>query len=139
MGAGLDKKIISILIGFLTDVIGIYRFGSAGTAFARPDSDIDIAVLLSPGAAKKVDSKKWRILREKLESEFHTSVDLINLRQVDTVFQNEIVTNGRCIYCSDEFQLQTYEMLSLSFYQKLNEERAEILQDIINTGRILSL
>ena len=38
----------------------------------------------------------------------------------------------------NERAIAEFEMLSLSFWQKLNEERAGILSDIARTGSVLS-
>ncbi len=62
-------------------------------------------------------------------------VDLINLREVSTVFQNEIITADRRIYTGDAYGADEFEMLALSFYQKLGEERREILEEFWRTGR----
>ncbi len=64
-------------------------------------------------------------------------MDLVNLRKANTVFQNEIMQQGRIIYQQDERVVDEFEMQVLSSYQKLNEERAGILEDILETGRIL--
>jgi uncharacterized protein len=53
-------------------------------------------------------------------------VDLINLRETNTVFQNEIITEGRLICMTDESATDAFEMNVMSAYQKLNEERAGI-------------
>ena len=65
-----------------------------------------------------------------------SSIDLVNLRCVSTVFQNEILASGRRIYTGDFIAVQEFEMLVLSFYQKLNHERAGIIEEIRKTGRI---
>jgi hypothetical protein len=69
-------------------------------------------------------------------------VDLVNLRMVDTVFQARIIETGRLLYTSGSSsgsgETASFEMLTLSYYQKLNEERAEIIQDIVRTGRVLA-
>jgi hypothetical protein len=64
-------------------------------------------------------------------------VDLINLRAVNIVFQHEIIQEGKTIYQQSEYVVDNYEMIVMSLYQKLNEERADILQDIFQTGRII--
>lgn len=64
-------------------------------------------------------------------------MDLINLREVNTVFQNEIITEGSLIYLADEAETDAFEMKVMSAYQKLNDERAAILKDIEATGRVL--
>lgn len=52
-----------------------------------------------------------------------------------TVFQKEIVTTGRRIACADNYAAEEFEMLTLSLYQKLNEERKEILEQFFETGK----
>ncbi|MCZ7670644.1 MAG: hypothetical protein M5U34_27580 [Chloroflexi bacterium] len=41
----------------------------------------------------------------------------------------------RRIFCADEYAADEFEMLTLSYYQKLNEERREILAEFARTGR----
>ncbi len=74
--------------------------------------------------------------REELECLTGRSVDLINLRETNTVLQNEIITEGRLIYLSDESGKDAFEMNVMSAYQKLNEERAGILEEIESSGKV---
>lgn len=113
----------------------IYLFGSYGTADEWPDSDVDIALLLPADKAKMAPSLAMDELRFKLEALLGKTVDLINVRQVSTVFQKEIIFADRRIYTGDEYAAEEFEMLTLSFYQKLNEERREILDEFWRTGR----
>ena len=62
-------------------------------------------------------------------------MDLIDLRQMSTVFQKEIIMADRRIYCRDEYAVDEFEMLTLSFYQKLNQERSEVLAEGLRSGR----
>jgi predicted nucleotidyltransferase len=112
----------------------IYLFGSYGTGNEWPDSDVDIALLLPPDEAKKAGTLMMSELRFALESLLKKDVDLINLRQVSTVFQKEIILAERRIFCADEYAADEFEMLVLSFYQKLNEERAEVLAEGLRSG-----
>lgn len=70
-----------------------------------------------------------------MERTVSRDVDLINLRNVSTVFQKEIITTGRRISCNDCYAAEAFEMLTLSLYQKLNEERREILHQFFETGK----
>jgi len=60
---------------------------------------------------------------------------LINLRLVSTVFQKEIVVADRRIFCADRYAADEFEMLTFSYYQKLNEERKQILEEFFKTGK----
>jgi len=64
---------------------------------------------------------------------------LINLRQVSTVFQKEIIMAERRIICADTYAAEEFEMLVLSRYQKLNEERAELLAEGLRSGRFYNV
>jgi hypothetical protein len=85
--------------------------------------------------AKQVGSLALSRLRVDLEGLLRRDVDLINVRLVSTVFQKEIIAAERRIYCADEAAAAEFEMLVLSFYQKLNEERREILEAFFESGR----
>ena len=64
---------------------------------------------------------------------------MINLRLASTVFQKEIIAADRRIYCADEYAADEFEMLTFSYYQKLNEERAGILDAAKRSGRFLDV
>jgi predicted nucleotidyltransferase len=115
---------------------GIWLFGSAASGDATRESDIDIAVLLPAGTSgpSEVDHALMRDLAEVSGRD----VDLVRLRGLNTVFANEIVSHGRRIWEGDSRAMDEFEMNTLSLWQKLNQERAGILEDILAGGRILA-
>ncbi len=119
----------------LPSVQGIYLFGTYGTEDQMPESDVDIALLLPHADAKAQGKLYGTTLHSELERHFNLKVDLVNLRRVNIVFQKEVIAADRRIFCGDIYAADEYEMLTISFYQKLNEERAEIIEDGIKTGR----
>ena len=133
-----QDKIVAILNRAFTDLQAIYLFGSYGTVNEQRSSDVDIAVLLSPTTAKSVPAAELLAVQCELEEALGRDVDLINIRMVNVVFQHEIVKTAQRIYCQDSYAADVFEMLTMSFYQKLNEERAEILDEIASSGRILA-
>lgn len=141
MNVMVDKKnVINILTEYFPDVQAVYIFGSMETQDERGTSDVDIALLLPPDTARQVGSLAVHDVRFELESVLGRDVDLINLRLVNTVLQKEIVTTGRRVFCAqDGYATELFEMLTLSLYQKLNEERADIVQEIMNSGRVYHL
>lgn len=114
---------------------GIYLFGSYGTENEWPTSDVDIAMLLPHAQAGRERHLDLSPCRMELESALRREVDLVNLRRVNTVFQKEVIAEGRLIYCADKQAVDEFEMMVISFYQKLNEERREILEAFFRTGR----
>lgn len=113
----------------------IYLFGSYGTDDEWPSSDVDVALLLPPAQAKQVGSLMMSPLRVALESLLRRKVDLINLRRVSTVLQKEIIFADRRVFCADRYASDEFEMLVLSYYQKLNQERQGILDKFEKTRR----
>ena len=111
-------------------VQAVYLFGSRAAGTNRPDSDADIALLLPPEESKVVGSLALSSLRFNLEKEMGFAVDLVNLRQVSTVFQKEIIASGLRLYCPEEDEADQFEALVLSLYGRLNEERAQILASL---------
>lgn len=115
-------------------VQGIYLFGSFGTSDQRPDSDVDIALLLSLDEAEQIGHLALGDLHLELSAALGRDVDLLNARLVSTVFQMAIIF-GELIYCSNQYEVDEFEMLTMSYYQKLNEERSEILAEFRRTGK----
>jgi len=119
-----SKKLIRRILAEHPNTQTAYLYGSWGTEDQWPSSDIDIAILLPPGEAKAVDGMAWLDLAVELSRIAGTEkADLANLRKVNALLRKEVVA-------ADEF-----EMLSIWFYQKMNEERREIVEEFHRTGR----
>lgn len=131
------ETIVKTVRSFYPDAEAIYLFGSYLTPDQQQDSDADIAVLFPHERARLLKNLVMSDCRDALENILKRTVDLVNLRMANTVFQNEIIQHGRIIYQQNEYAVDEFEMQVMSSYQKLNEERAGILEDILETGRIL--
>ncbi len=75
--------------------------------------------------------------RDALEALTGQSVDLVNLRETNTVLQHEIITEGTLIASADGPATDAFAMKVMSAYQKLNEERSGILAAIAAPFRLL--
>jgi len=133
------NSIIKITLEHYPNTQAIYLFGSYGTDQKGSGSDVDIAVLLPPVVSRNLDSLILSNTQVALEALLKRDVDLINLRKAPTVLQKEVIQSDRRIYAGDEYAAEEFEMLTLSFYQKLNEERAEIISDALSGGRFYQL
>jgi predicted nucleotidyltransferase len=129
-------EIIQTVLEYYPHTQAIYLFGTYGTEYERPESDVDIALLLPSPESEKAGSIVQGDLLFALESLLKKDVDLINLRRVSTVLRKEVVAANRRIYTGDEYAAEEFEMLTLSQYQKLNEERAGIVEDALAGGRL---
>ncbi len=135
----MEQQLIQFILSAYPSVQAIYLFGSWGTRHERLESDLDVAVLLPPAQAKKIDFWHWQTLTQQIVKQLSKPVDLINLRRVSTVLQKEIIMADRRIECADEYAADEFEALTLSFYQQLNQERREIVKDFWLTGRAYAL
>ncbi len=134
---GIIARVITLVTTHYPATQAIYLFGSYGTVYERPDSDVDLAILLPPQQAKVVGSLVLSALRVDLETLLKRDIDLINLRRVPIILQKEVIADDRRIYVADVYAADEFEMLTLSYYQKLNAERADIVRDAIRTGRLV--
>jgi predicted nucleotidyltransferase len=134
MSETLEAIIIKTVLHYYPAAQGIYLFGSYAAGEERPDSDLDIALLLPHELARGEKNLILSECRFALENALHREVDLLNARQVSTVMQKEII-GAELIHDPDRQAVEEFEMLVLSYYQKLNEERKDILESFHRTGR----
>jgi predicted nucleotidyltransferase len=127
---------IPIITRYLPEVQAVYLFGSYGTEDQRSDSDVDIAVLLKPD--HEALTRDMLELTGQLVDLFGRQVDVVNLRAANTVFQKEIIMSGQRVDCADQVAADEFEMLVVSAYQKLNEERQEIIEAGLAEGRFVA-
>ena len=127
--------ITALVIEYYPHVQGIYLFGSYLTEDEWPDSDVDLALLVPPLEAGQVRHLAMSECSLALSRVLGKEVDLLNARTVSTVVQKEIITQGRLLYCADRYAVDEFEMLTISLYQKLNEERSDIISSALADGR----
>ncbi|MBN2650800.1 MAG: nucleotidyltransferase domain-containing protein [Spirochaetales bacterium] len=99
-----------------------------------PASDIDIAILL-PYNNSNFNEKLLDLIFE-LSTATGREIDIINLRKANTVLQFEIIYNSICFLDIKKYERETFEMLTTSFYQRLEYERAGIIKEIKRSGRV---
>jgi len=110
----------------------LYRFGSAERGTPRPDSDIDLAILLD----KPLPELRRFELAQELAIQLHRDVDLVDLRSASTVMRMQILSTGTCLASEDDGARREFEMYAYSDYARLNEERREILDSIKKRGQV---
>lgn len=110
----------------------ILVFGSFADHTAREDSDLDLAYY----SDKTLNSYERFLLAGKISEQCNIDVDLIDIRQIDTVFAAQIYTTGKVIAMADENTFIKDRMRTLSMYVTLNEQREEILESIKERGTV---
>ncbi|ADC51514.1 DNA polymerase beta subunit [Alkalihalophilus pseudofirmus OF4] len=133
----MENKTNEIIKDFLIDKLDpsfILIFGSYAKGNQRDDSDIDIAYY--PNDSMSPSPYENFILAQELARILNKEIDLINARNASTVFLAQIYTTGSLVYAEDENFFKYQQMLALSMYAKLNEERKEIVDRIEESGSI---
>jgi len=128
----LKELLVATLRDAVPHCLAIYRFGSWGTDAQRPDSDIDIAIL-SPQALDSVC--RWEVA-QTLASLAGRDVDLVDLLRASTVLRMQVLAHGELLYSIGSSEVVQFEDTVFSSYARLNEERREILADVLQRGSI---
>lgn len=111
------------------DTQAVYLYGTWGTEYQRRDSDVDVGVLLPVEVARNIDAWEWGRLSVAVACAAKVErADLVNLRDASTLLCKEVIAAERRIFCADQFAADEFEMLTLSFYQKLTAERKAIVE-----------
>lgn len=134
-----EATIIDIVLRHYPACQAIFLFGSYGTERDTPASDVDLAILLPHDQAKSIGPLSLSDCRGALEDALGRPVDLLNARLLSTVMQIQVIQDNRRIHTGDTYAADEFEMLTVSYYQKLNEERRHILEDIRQSGRVHNL
>jgi uncharacterized protein len=93
-------------------VVAAWVFGSRARGVGRPSSDLDVAVLLAPGADRQILSQLGGALAGNLGIE----VDVIDLTASTPVLGFEVVTGGRRVFARDDLAADDAEERCLRTY-----------------------
>ena len=98
------------------------------------ESDLDLGILLPPVESKAIQFDRLLEAQIELEKLVKRNVDLINMRGVSSVLQFEILNTSKRIYTKDPLDVELYELLTIALFQKLAEERKEIVEEGLTSG-----
>lgn len=127
-----DARAIEVIREAVPDFVAVYRFGSTVRGEQRGDSDVDLAVL----APSRLDPVARFDLQERLAIALRRDVDLVDLRRASTVMAMQVVSRGEPIAIGDAVEQERFEDHVFGAYARLNEERREILQQILRDGTV---
>jgi len=123
---------LAILRREIPDLAAVYLFGSQATDEARPDSDVDLAVL----AGSPLAPTCLLNIQETVANALMRDVDLIDLRAVSTVLQMQVIGAGQPIDAPQPGATAHFEVRVMGDYQALKANRAELEADIVRRGRV---
>lgn len=110
--------------------MAVYVYGSTARGDARPDSDIDIGVLLPPG--RHLPDKL--ALSAKLHDATGHQVDLVDLRQAGNFLRMEVLEESQQILNTAPGQVLAWEAHAMGEYAQHRTAIGDILQDFCDTG-----
>lgn len=131
----LPNEIKETLVQKLAEILKpdfILLFGSFAQNRERDDSDLDLAYYSS----RKLTDYERFLLSGELADLCGRDVDLVDLNGVDTIFAAQIFSTGILLSCQNESEFIKQRMKVYSMYATLNEQRAEILENIKNRGSV---
>jgi len=111
--------------------LGVYLFGSQASRTSRPESDLDLAVL----GEKPYDPWELFQVASLLSRLVGREVDLVDLRQAPLALQAQVAAFGQALYLRGS-EAERFLDLALKAYARLNEERADLIQDILKRGLV---
>jgi predicted nucleotidyltransferase len=117
-----------MLVEEFPQIKAVYSFGSFGTEYERPDSDLDLGVY----AGKPLPTVRLWHAAQELSASLGRDVDVVDLASASTVMRSQVIHTGERVYCADKLTCETFENYVYSSYARLNEERRGILQDILS-------
>ncbi len=82
------------------DVLGVILFGSRARGDARPGSDVDVCLVLEPGAPSGLSAS-----RKRLDYPAAGDLDLTIFQQLPLYLRRRILTEGRVVCGRDEDRL----------------------------------
>jgi uncharacterized protein len=130
----LAHRVRTAVLASLPHAQAVWLFGSAAQGGLRSDSDLDIAVLL-PQPLTALERFEYS---ETLARALGRDVDLIDFSRSTTVLQQQILTTGLRIACTDTARVDSYEAFCRSEYLHLNEQRGAQLRSVFARGAVLA-
>jgi len=122
---------VDLLRDALSTLQAIYLFGSQASGAANAESDVDLAILLPRPLSA---AQRWALAGE-LAERLNREVDLVDLRQASTVFQQQVLSEGRRLWaCGSE--ADEFELMVQSEYWDLAIQRRGLIDDIKQRGSV---
>ncbi len=109
-----------------------YLFGSAARGQMLADSDIDVAIDIGRALST---TECWNAMQH-LAARAARDVDLIDFRTASDVLRYQVLTTGRRLFARDGAAQASFEAAALSEYFDFVAQRAPLMQDIVERGRV---
>jgi predicted nucleotidyltransferase len=119
------ERIRKAVLAEVPNCLAIYVYGSRAGDQARPDSDLDVAVLLPPDS----QLPDRLTLASSLASRLKVEVDMVNLRRASDILRREVLATGIRIHNARPDEVLAWEAQALTRYGHYRHEVTELLED----------
>lgn len=106
-------------------IVSAYVYGSVVSEYFRPDSDIDIALLLKPN--KKMSSQSKLQLAGELSTLLKREVHIGIMSKNFLVFTKEVIVKGQQLFTKNRYFSDLYNATAISMYAQLRENNREVI------------
>lgn len=127
----IKEKLMNKMVQELNPAF-ILLFGSFAKGANDEKSDLDLAYF----GDKSLSAYERFLLASELAIIAECEIDLIDMKQIDTVFMMQIFSEGIPVFIQDENEYVRQRMRAYSMYVTLNEQRAPIIEKIQESGRV---
>jgi len=130
---------LSALVSYLRDqrdVVLVYLFGSHARHRARPQSDLDIALLLD-----EQERMSFELLERRLDLAARAAeivggwVDVVLLNRAPLLLQGQVLGEGRLLYATDKAAQVEYEAHTRALYFDFQPRLRQHRDALIRAGR----
>lgn len=121
------ETITRILRAEAPAVQGAWVFGSRATGTARPDSDLDLALLLAPGESLSTAQRIQLASRIGTETGLDTDISVLDAAR-DTILAFEVVSRGLRLFAASPAGADELEARIYSMYYDFREEMAPVYE-----------
>jgi len=132
-----DEALVAALRDYFSsqqDVIAAYLFGSRVAGKARPDSDVDTAVLISEEDGVARFERRLRLMSEVSEV-CGREADVVVLNDAPPLLQDQILRHGRLIFERDRQARVEFEVRAGKVYADLKPMRRFFQQALVSEAR----
>lgn len=120
----IDDAAITRCLSEQEGIVAAWLFGSQATGRARPDSDVDVAVLLTGESDVLTCHERRLTLSALLEKMTGNRIEIVVLNCAPPVLQHEILAHGRRLFEHDREARVAFEVRAGKIYADLAPMRA---------------